>query len=235
MLDDKQDECRKAFEAWIYPRIGNTALTLSEGQYNDVAYVRIQDQWEIWQAAWDRRQPEAGKPGEVSINDDYILYAIKDAIEDCGDDGHGIRRSGYCFSVNEAAVAAMQVIRPYLRQYTPNPDESTDQQIPSHIKERLARGECPNCGEFIGTMAASEMFHKCMVKPYTKAEPASEGATKEKVGDYEAVQVMISDWEPTRIVEASIKELMADAYESLRQAGYAIIKLKPNHNHGDNT
>jgi hypothetical protein len=58
--------------------------------------------------------------GEIPVVDkDEILFAIQDAIANCGDDGHGIRRAGYCFSANEAAAAAMQVVRPYLRSPEP--------------------------------------------------------------------------------------------------------------------
>lgn len=41
------------------------------------------------------------------------------------------------------------------------PDKLT---INNTVTSRLNRGECPNCGQLIGTMMAAEQFHSCKEK-----------------------------------------------------------------------
>ncbi len=54
-MTDSLNDCRKAFEKWIDPRLGGYPLARNGDTYRDVAYVRASDQWEIWQAAWEAK------------------------------------------------------------------------------------------------------------------------------------------------------------------------------------
>ena len=57
MTDEKERECREAFEEWMVNDLGYLQRQFKLNQSGEYQWILIQKDWIVWQAAWNRRAP----------------------------------------------------------------------------------------------------------------------------------------------------------------------------------